>query len=198
MIAALPAYAEGPRIVVLGDSLSAGYNLPPGASFPEKLQKALDAEGVKAEIVGAGVSGDTSSGGLARLDWSTDGADGVIVELGGNDALRGIPTEATKGNIETIVRRLKERGVSVLLTGMMAPRNMGEDYQTAFDAIFPAVAKAENVSFYPFFLDGVAAEPSLNLADGIHPNEGGIDVIVERILPAVRALVSETADKPSG
>ena len=185
--------AAGPKIVVLGDSLSAGYDLPPGASFPEKLAKALAAEGIEAEIVGAGVSGDTSAGGLARLDWSTAEADGVIVELGGNDMLRGIAPEATQANIEEIVTRLKARGVHVLLAGMLSPPSMGEDYERAFNALYPQVAKEQDVMFYPFFLDGVAAEPSLNLADGIHPNEGGIDVIVSRILPSVKALVAASA-----
>ena len=195
--AAMPgaeAWAAGPRIVVLGDSLSAGYDLPPGASFPEKLAKALEAEGVEAEIVGAGVSGDTTAGGLARLDWSTAEADAVVVQLGGNDMLRGIPPEATRANIETIVRRLKERGVAVLLAGMVAPPSMGEDYERSFNALYPQVAEAEGVMFYPFFLDGVALDPSLNLPDGIHPNEGGIDVIVERILPSVKKLVAASAE----
>ena len=193
LLAATAALADGPRIVVLGDSLSAGYDLPPGASFPEKLARALAADGVEAEIVGAGVSGDTTSGGLARLDWSTAEADGVIVQLGGNDMLRGIPPAATRANIETIVRRLKERGVAVLLTGMLAPPSMGEDYERTFNGLYPQVAKAENVMFYPFFLDGVATVPSLNLADGIHPNEGGVDEIVSRILPAVKDLVAAAA-----
>ena len=188
--AAMPAFADGPRIVVLGDSLSAGYDLPPGASFPEKLAKALAAEGVEAEIVGAGVSGDTTAGGLARLDWSTAEADGVVVQLGGNDMLRGIPPQATRANIETMVRRLKERGVAVLLAGMLSPPSMGEDYEEAFNALYPQVAKAEDVLFYPFFLDGVATDPALNLPDGIHPNERGVDVVVERILPAVKELIA--------
>lgn len=182
--------AEPPRIVVLGDSLSSGYDLPPGASFPEKLADALEEAGVTAEIVGAGVSGDTTSGGLARLDWSTAEADGVIVQLGGNDMLRGIRPAATRANIETIVSRLKERGVAVLLTGMLASPSMGEDFEREFNAVYPAVAQTQDVMFYPFFLDGVAAEPALNLPDGIHPNEAGIDMIVSRILPAVKDLVA--------
>lgn len=182
--------AEPPRIVVLGDSLSSGYDLPPGASFPEKLADALEQAGVTAEIVGAGVSGDTTSGGLARLDWSTAEADGVIVQLGGNDMLRGIRPAATRANIETIVSRLKERGVAVLLTGMLASPSMGEDFEREFNAVYPAVAQTQDVMFYPFFLDGVAAEPALNLPDGIHPNAEGIDVIVSRILPAVKDLVA--------
>ena len=188
----IPTIALGaPKIVVLGDSLVAGYQLPPGASFPERLQKRLDAEGVEAEIVGAGVSGDTSSRGLARLDWSVpEDADAVIVELGANDALRGLPPETTRANIDAIVAKLRGQGDEVLVAGMLAPPNMGEDYQQRFDPIFREVAAARDAEFYPFFLDGVAAEPSLNLADGIHPNPQGIDVIVERILPSVKALIA--------
>ena len=183
-----------PKVVVLGDSLAAGYGLAPGESFPERLQDALDAAGVEATIVGAGVSGDTTTGGLARLDWSvpTD-ADAVIVELGGNDALRGVPPARTRANIETIVSRLKERGAAVLLAGMMAPPNMGADYQQEFDGLFADVAKRSEVGFYPFFLDGVAADPALNLPDGIHPNARGIDVIVQRILPSVKALIERAS-----
>ena len=179
-----------PKLVVLGDSLSAGYGLGPGESFPEKLQSALDADGVEAQVVGAGVSGDTSSGGLARLDWSVPAdADAVIVELGGNDALRGLPPAATRTNIETIVSRLKERGAAVLVAGMLAPPNMGRDYQQEFDPLFAEIAETQGALFYPFFLDGVAGEPKLNLPDGIHPTAEGIDVIVERILPSVKALI---------
>ena len=188
------AHAAGPKIVVLGDSLSAGYGLAPNEAFPAKLQAALDAKGVEAEIVGAGVSGDTSAGGLARLDWAvSDDVDAVIVELGGNDALRGVRPEQTRANIDAIVTRLQERGIDVLLAGMLAPPNMGEDYQQGFDRVFPEIAEKRNVLFYPFFLDGVAAERDLNLPDGIHPNARGIDVIVERILPSVQRLVSKAA-----
>ena len=191
-LAGLPGLAfAAPKIVVLGDSLSAGFRLPPGASFPERLQERLTAEGIAANVVGAGVSGDTSSGGLARLDWSVpEDADAVIVELGGNDALRGLPPETTRANIDAIVARLKQRGDEVLLAGMLAPPNMGADYQQRFDPIFREVAAARDAEFYPFFLDGVAAEPALNLEDGIHPNAEGIDVIVERILPSVKALIA--------
>ena len=191
-LAGLPGLAfAAPKIVVLGDSLSAGFRLPPGASFPERLQERLTAEGIAANVVGAGVSGDTSSGGLARLDWSVpEDADAVIVELGGNDALRGLPPETTRANIDAIVARLKQRGDEVLLAGMLAPPNMGADYQQRFDPIFREVAAARDAEFYPFFLDGVAAEAALNLEDGIHPNAEGIDVIVERILPSVKALIA--------
>ncbi len=183
--------AETPKIVVLGDSLSAGYQLPPENAFPTRLQAALDARGIKAEIIGAGVSGDTTSGGLSRLDWSVaEGTDAVIVELGANDALRGLPVDKTKANLEAILARLKERNIMPLLTGMMSPPNMGQDYGAKFNAIFPALAEKHDTLFYPFFLDGVAAQPQLNLADGIHPNAKGIDVIVERILPKVEELIA--------
>lgn len=189
------ALAE-PKIVVLGDSLSAGYQLPPGAAFPEKLQVALDAKGVEAEIIGAGVSGDTLAGGLSRLDWSVgDDVDAVIVELGGNDAMRGLPVEKAKASLDAIITRLKARDKLVLLAGMMAPPNMGEAYGNEFNAMYEELARKHDVMLYPFFLDGVAAIPELNLDDGFHPNEKGIDVIVERILPDVKKLVAEAEER---
>lgn len=177
-----------PKIVVLGDSLSAGYGLPPGASFPEKLQAALDG---KAEIIGAGVSGDTSAGGLSRLEWSVpEDAAGVLIALGSNDALRGISPDATKANIEAMVEKARARGQKVLLAAMRAPPNMGADYAQAFDGIFEAIGTEKSVETTPFFLDGVAAQPDLNLPDGIHPNERGIDVMVERLLPHVERFAA--------
>lgn len=189
-LAAAPAEAEPVRLVVLGDSLTAGYGLPPGAGFPARLEAALKERGRDVTVVDAGVSGDTTAGGLSRLDWSV-GADAqaVIVELGGNDMLRGIDPARTAENLDRIVSRLTERGLPVLVAGMRAPRNLGESYGSAFDAIFPAVAERHGAALYPFFLDGVAADPALNLPDGIHPNEAGIAVIVERILPAVEHLL---------
>jgi acyl-CoA thioesterase-1 len=182
---------ERRSVVVLGDSLAAGFGLTdPADAFPAQLQRALDVAGVQAEIVNAGVSGDTTAGGLARLDWAVpEGTHAVIVELGGNDALRGIPPQASRENVEAIVRRLKERGIDVLLAGMLAPPNMGEDYGAAFNAIFPQIAQEQGVSLYPFFLDGVAADPALNQPDGIHPNARGVARIVENILPAVIELL---------
>lgn len=180
------------KIVVLGDSLSAGYNLPAGEGFPEQLQKTLTARGIKVEIIGAGVSGDTTSGGLARLDWSVpDNVDGVLLELGANDAMRGIPVELARKNLDAMLTRLKQRKIAVLLIGMRAPPNMGEDYQMSFDAIYAALAKKHDVPLYPFFLDGVAANPALNLADGIHPNQAGIAIMIERILPFVERFISQ-------
>ncbi|MEL7430689.1 MAG: arylesterase, partial [Pseudomonadota bacterium] len=183
-----PAHAEqsaceGTRMVILGDSLVAGYGLPPGAGYPEQLAASLKELGYGVEIVNAGVSGDTSSGGLARLDWSLgDTTDMVMVELGANDALRGIPVEQTRTNLEKIVTSLKEKDIAVLLAGMMAPPNMGETYADEFNAIYGDLARDHDVALYPFFLDGVAAERDLNLDDGIHPNREGISIIVERSL----------------
>jgi acyl-CoA thioesterase-1 len=180
------------RIVALGDSLVAGYGLPAGEAFPAQLQRALSARGHQVEIIDAGVSGDTASDGLARLDWSVpDDADAVIVELGGNDALRGIDPEVTRRALDTILRRLKERRLAVLLCGMLAPRNMGTSYAQAFDALFPALAKAHNVLFYPFFLDGVATELALNQRDGLHPSAAGVNRIVDRILPKTEELIAQ-------
>ncbi|WP_293853084.1 arylesterase [uncultured Alsobacter sp.] len=185
------AAAEPLRIVALGDSLTAGYMLPQGAAFPDQLQKALRARGHAVEIANAGVSGDTASQGLERLDWSVgEGTRAVIVELGANDALRGIDPAVTRKALDTIVTRLKERGIAVMLAGMLAPRNMGGDYARAFDAIYPDLAKKHDVPLYPFFLDGVAGISRLNLKDGIHPTTEGVGVIVERILPSVEAFIA--------
>jgi acyl-CoA thioesterase-1 len=180
------------KIVVLGDSLSAGLGLPADAAFPAKLGQALKAKGIAAGVANAGVSGDTASGGLARLDWSVpEGTDAAIVELGANDALRGIDPKITEAALDKIVSKLEERHISVLLAGMKAPRNLGADYVQSFDAVFPALASTHPVVFYPFFLDGVAADPKLNQADGLHPTAAGVDVIVARILPKVEELVAK-------
>jgi acyl-CoA thioesterase-1 len=184
--------ADGPvKIVVLGDSLSAGYGLPAEAAFPEKLAQALNAKGVKVLIANAGVSGDTASGGLGRLDWSVpDGTEAVILELGANDALRGLDPKLTKTALDTIMSKLAERHIAVLLAGMQAPRNMGADYVRSFDAVFPALASVHAVVFYPFFLEGVAGNSKLNQADGLHPTAAGVDVIVTRVLPKVEELIA--------
>jgi acyl-CoA thioesterase-1 len=179
------------KIVILGDSLSAGYGLPVQNAFPTKLGEALKAKGVAATVVNAGVSGDTSGGGLDRLDWSVpDGTQAVIVELGANDALRGLDPKLTQTALEKILGRLQAHNIPVLLAGMMAPRNMGADYVRAFDAIYPALASTHPVVFYPFFLDGVATDSKLNQGDGMHPNAAGVDVIVARILPQVEELIA--------
>lgn len=185
------AATDGPKLVVLGDSLVAGYGLEPTQSFPARLEQALKAEGHDVTVVNAGVSGDTSAGGLERLDWSVpDDADAVIVELGANDALRGLDPAHTRTNLAAILARLKDRGVAVLLAGMLAPPNMGSEYGDAFNPIYPELAREHDVLLYPFFLDGVAAEPALNLADGMHPNARGVDEIVRRFLPHARRLLA--------
>jgi acyl-CoA thioesterase I len=183
--------AEPVKIVALGDSLTAGFGLAPAATFPARLEAALRAKGHAVQIANAGVSGDTPSGGLARLDWSVpEGTDAVILGLGANDALRGADPNITRAALDGILRRLKERRIAVLFTGMLAPRNLGADYVQAFDAIFPALAKAYDVVFYPFFLDGVVGVRALNQGDGIHPTASGVDVIVERILPKAEELIA--------
>jgi acyl-CoA thioesterase-1 len=185
--------ADGPvKIVVLGDSLSAGYGLPAEAAFPEKLAQALKAKGIAVAMTNAGVSGDTASGGVGRLDWSVpEGTEAVILELGANDALRGLDPALTKAALENTLKKLEARHIAVLLAGMQAPRNMGPDYVKSFDAIYPALAASHPVVFYPFFLEGVATDPKLNQADGLHPTAAGVDVIVARIMPKVEELMAQ-------
>jgi len=179
------------NIVVLGDSLTAGLGLTVEDAFPAKLARALKAKGVVVKVVNAGVSGDTVSGGLGRLDWSVPaGTDAVILELGANDALRGLDPALTKTALDTILRKLSSRHIAVLLTGMRAPPNLGPDYGRDFDAIYPALASTHPVVFYPFFLEGVVGDPKLNQGDGMHPNAAGVDAIVARILPRVEELVT--------
>ncbi|WP_208995992.1 arylesterase [Pannonibacter tanglangensis] len=181
---------EPVEIVVLGDSLSAGYQLPAAEAFPVQLERALKEKGHNISVINAGVSGDTSSGGLARLDWSVPPtADAVILELGANDALRGIDPAATRANLDAIVARLTQRGVKVLVAGMLAPRNLGEDYARAFDPIFADIAAAHGALLYPFFLEGVAMKPELNLPDGMHPTGEGVSVIVRGVLPLAEELI---------
>jgi len=184
------------KIVALGDSLTAGYGLPADAAFPAKLEKALRDKGLAVEIANAGVSGDTASGGLARLDWSVpEGTDAVIVELGANDMLRGLDLKVTRRALDEIVRRLTERRIPVLLTGTRAAPNLGPDYGRDFEAIYSDLAAKYGLLLYPFFIDGVAADAKLNQRDGIHPTAAGIDVIVARILPKVEELVVRARDK---
>ncbi|MBL8577643.1 MAG: arylesterase [Mesorhizobium sp.] len=185
------ALAEPYKIVGFGDSLMAGYGLDAGQSFPEKLEKALRDKGHDVVIAGAGVSGDTTSGGLSRLDWSIpDGTQLVILELGANDMLRGIAPEITEKNLDAILARLKERNIAVLLAGMRAAPSLGQDYQLAFDAIYPRLAEKYGVPLYPFFLEGVAADPALLLEDGMHPNAAGVDRMVENALPSVEQALA--------
>jgi acyl-CoA thioesterase-1 len=202
LLLAAPAFAAGKTItiVALGDSLTAGYMLGPDDGFVPQLQKALKARGHDNVVIAdAGVSGDTSSGGLSRLDWAVGpDADGVILELGANDALRGIDPKLTQGNLETIISRLDARHLPVLLAGMLAPPNMGAAYGKSFDPIYPALARKHGLVFYPFFLDGVAIQPKLTLADGMHPNAEGVAVIVARILPRVEELIAKIEKKKGG
>jgi acyl-CoA thioesterase-1 len=190
---AVSAAAEKPvRIVALGDSLTAGYGLPADAAFPVRLEKALRAKGLAVEVSNAGVSGDTASGGLARLDWSVpEGTDAVILELGANDMLRGVSPEIAEKNLDAMLGKLKQRNIPTLLAGMRAAPNLGADYQKAFDAIYPRLAEKYGVPLYPFFLDGVAGHPDLQLEDGLHPNPKGVDVMVERILPLVEKAIAD-------
>lgn len=178
------------HIVAFGDSLTAGFGLNPGQGFPDVLQMALKARGHNVEVINAGVSGDTTAAGLARLDWAVgEEADAVIVELGANDALRGQPPAETRANLDTILTRLRARGLPILVAGMRSPENWGSDYRDRFDAIFADLAAKHGALLYPFFLAGVATDPKLNLPDGLHPNQRGIAIIVEGILPKVEALI---------
>jgi acyl-CoA thioesterase-1 len=189
-----------PRILILGDSLTAGYGLPREQGFNARLAAALAAAGRPVSLIEASVSGDTSAAARARLDWSLNGStpDAAIVELGANDALRGMPPEQMRANLTAILDALKARGIPVLLAGMHAPRNLGDAYDREFDAVFDDLAKKYGVVFYPFFLDGVVLDPALNQADGIHPNADGVDVIVKRILPSVEELLNRAANRRAG
>ncbi|HWK64680.1 MAG TPA: arylesterase [Rhizobiaceae bacterium] len=192
------ASAEPFRIVGFGDSLMAGFGLGPGEAFPEKLEAALRKKGHDVVIANAGVSGDTTSGGLSRLDWSVpDGTQLVILELGANDMLRGVTPDITEKNLDTMITRLKQRGIAVLLAGMMAAPNLGSDFANSFNAIYPRLAQKHGVPLYPFFLDGVAGDRAFLLEDGMHPNAGGIDRMVERMAPSVeKAIAAATGTGP--
>ncbi len=180
--------AEPVKIVAFGDSLSAGYELPENEGFPKQLEAALKAKGHNVVVENSSVSGDTSSGGLERLDWSiADGTKLVILELGANDALRGIDPALTRSNIDQMIQRLKARGIGVVLAGMLAPPNMGESYAVPFNAIYPELAASHAITLYPFFMDGVITKPELKLSDGLHPNGKGVARIVAGILPIIEA-----------
>ncbi len=191
------AAADRPlTIVALGDSLTAGYGLKNQEAFPTKLQVALAAKGIAVTVSNAGVSGDTMSGGLARLDWSVPPqADAVILELGANDALRGLDPGVTRRALDAILAAFARRNIPVLVCGMLAPRNLGADYAGAFDAMYPELAKTYGALLYPFFLDGVATDPKLNQPDGLHPTAAGVDVIVAKILPKVEELIARVRAK---
>ncbi|WP_409410599.1 arylesterase [Bradyrhizobium sp. AUGA SZCCT0160] len=186
------------KMVVLGDSLSAGYGLAATGAFPARLQKALEAKGIKVDMINAGVSGDTTSGGRDRLDWSVpEGTEAVILELGANDALRGTDPAVTRAALTDILTRLKARKIAVLLCGMLAPPNYGSEYAARFNAIYPELSKSFGVPLYPFFLEGVATEAKLNQPDGLHPTAEGVDIIVKNILPSVEAFLGAIAAQRS-
>ncbi|MBS9722310.1 arylesterase [Tianweitania sp. BSSL-BM11] len=191
-MAASSAFAETLKLVGFGDSLMAGYQLGPQDSFAAKLEAALKARGHDVTVANAGVSGDTTAAGLSRIDWSVpDGTNLVVLELGANDMLRGLPPEQTRKNLDTMLKRLSDRGIPVVLVGMMAAPNLGPAYGKAYNAIFPDLAKKYGVPLVPFFLDGVIGVPGLQIEDGMHPNPKGVDVMVERSLPVIERAVQD-------
>jgi acyl-CoA thioesterase-1 len=194
IVALIPhaAMARTLRLVALGDSLTAGFGLSPGKAFPDRLEAALRAKGWDVKVINAGVSGDTAADGLARYDWSVpQDADALIIELGANDMLRGMKPEATKTTLAAILDKARAAHLPVLLTGMRAAPNLGGEYASQFSPIYSALAKQYDVSLYPFFLDGVAGDPKLNQHDGLHPNTEGVEIIIEKILPSVVALLKQ-------
>jgi acyl-CoA thioesterase-1 len=192
LIAAAPAWAAPVKILAIGTSLTQGYGLPPGTEIPAVLQAQLKARGIDATVINAGVSGDTSAGGLARLDWSlADHPNAAMVELGSNDALRGIDPAQTEKNLIAIMTKFQAAHIPVLLLGMEAPKNFGPEYEAKFNPIYPMLAKKFGALYYPFILDGVALNPKLNQADGMHPNPAGVKIVVAKIMPDVLKLVAE-------
>jgi acyl-CoA thioesterase-1 len=195
----MPAHSQPARpirLVAFGDSLSAGYQLPASAAFPVVLEKALRDKGLNVAVSNAGVSGDTTAGGLARLDWSVpEGTDAVILELGANDALRGLDPAKAEANLDAIITRLKAKNIKVLLAGMLAPRNNGVDYAKAFDSLYPRLAEKHGLMLYPFFLDGVLGVPGMTLPDAMHPSKEGVAEVVTRILPTVITFLSASPSR---
>jgi acyl-CoA thioesterase I len=190
MIGSMPAMARTPVVLDFGDSLTAGYGLPAGQAFPARLEAWLHQRGMAARVVNAGVSGDTTAGGLARLDWAlAERPDLVILALGANDALRGVEPSAVRKNLEKMIEKIEASGAKVLLLGMLAPPNWGDEYKSSFDRIFPELARTHHLPLYPFFLEGVAMKPELNQPDGLHPNANGVAVLVDRIAPVVAELL---------
>ena len=188
----LTAGAAPFQIVAFGDSLSAGYQLPQSNAFPVRLEAALKAKGVDVAVINAGVSGDTASDGVERMDWSVpDGTQLVILELGANDMLRGLDPALTRAALTKILERMQARNIKVLICGMLAAPNLGSDYRGRFEAIYPDLAKQFNLPLYPFFLEGMARDPALTLSDGMHPNAAGVDIVVAHILPVVEKLISQ-------
>lgn len=196
LTATSPARAADFRLLALGDSLTAGYGLPADQGFVPRLQAALRQKGLAVTVINAGVSGDTSADGLARLDWTlAEPVDGAILELGANDGLRGLDTSHLYDNLDTVLSKFAAKHIPVLLAGMLAPPNFGPEYTAQFKAVFTRLEQAHKVRFYPFFLDGVAGDKQLNQADGLHPNAKGVEVVVEHILPSVEALIRSNAVK---
>jgi acyl-CoA thioesterase-1 len=190
MLIPISAVAKIPEVLAFGDSLTAGYGLAESQAFPARLQARLKDQGVDVKVVNAGVSGDTTTDGLARLDWAlADKPDYVILALGANDALRGIDPKIVRANLDKMITKIQASGAKILLLGMVAPANWGADYAHQFDQIFPELAKAHDVPLYPFFLDGVAMNPALNQADGLHPNERGVAIMVDHIAPLVAQMI---------
>lgn len=195
LVSGTATLAEPTRIVGFGDSLMAGYQLEAGQSFPEKLQTALTERGHDVVIANAGVSGDTTAGGLSRLDWSVpDETELVILELGANDMLRGVSPDLVEKNLRAMIERLQARDIDVVLAGMVAAPNLGADYGKRFDAIYPRLAQDYDLPLYPFFLDGVAAQSSLLLEDGMHPSASGVDRMVEGFLPLIESVLAERGE----
>ena len=194
MISGTPATAHIPVILDFGDSLTAGYGLAPEQAFPARLEAVLRRQGIEVRVVNGGVSGDTTAGGLARLDWAlADKPDLVILELGANDALRGIDPATVRDNLDKMIGKIEANGAKMLLIGMLAPPNWGTEYENAFNRIFPELAKVHDVPLYPFLLEGVAMKPELNQPDGLHPNERGVAVLVDRLAPVVARLVGSSS-----
>jgi acyl-CoA thioesterase-1 len=190
MLIPIPALAGTPEVLAFGDSLTAGLGLPGNEAFPAQLQARLKAEGIDAKIVNAGVSGDTTTDGLARLDWALADRPGyVILALGANDMLRGIDPKIVRANLDKIIDKITASGAKILLLGMRSSPDWGAQYERDFDAIYPDLAKAHSVPLYPFFLEGVAMDPALNQADGLHPNERGVAVLVDHIAPLVAKMI---------
>lgn len=188
----MPALARTPEVLAFGDSLTAGLGLPASEAFPARLAARLKEQGIDVTMINGGVSGDTTTDGLARLDWAlADKPDFVILALGANDALRGIDPKIVRANLDTMIDKIKASGAKILLVGMLAPSNWGADYEKAFDRIFPDAAKAHDVPLYPFFLDGVAMNPALSQADGLHPNQRGVAILVDRIAPLVAKMIED-------
>jgi len=194
MLVTVPALAKVPEVLALGDSLTAGLGLPADEAFPARLAVRLKHDGVDVKMINGGVSGDTTSDGLARLDWAlADKPDVVILALGANDALRGIDPKIVRANLNEMIDKIQASGAKLLLVGMLAPSNWGARYESDFDAIYPALAKAHDVPLYPFFLDGVAMNPALNQPDGLHPNEKGVAIMVDHIAPLVTPLITSAS-----